>query len=181
MIETEVKFRLQDADQMVEKLRKLGAREHESGFESNMIFDANGQLANMGEMLRLRTYSGRAEITHKRKVFSERMKAREETTIVIDSAENGRNLLEALGYRPIWRYEKKRRTFELSGVAVFIDTMPMIGSFMEIEGTEDKISKIARKLGFDMDDSIVKTYGTLFKEHCRDKGLPLDDMVFKEG
>ena len=56
-----------------------------------------------------------------------------------------------------------------------------IGNFVEIEGTKEKISETAEKLGLDMQDAVPLSYGELFMEHCKAKGIPLHDMVFKEG
>jgi len=178
MIETEIKFRIDDPEKISVLLKKLGAKKVDSGFEKNIIFDRNGELAGAERLLRLRSYGGMADITHKRKIPAEKFKVREELTLKIESFEKGADLLEALGFRPVWKYEKKRQTWELNGAGVTIDAMPVMGNFVEIEASEKEIAETAEKLGLDMTLGITKSYGDLFREHCKDMGVQLKDMVF---
>jgi len=178
-LEIEVKFRIEDSAKIVEKLKELGAERVNSGFESNISFDKNGELKRAGNLVRLRSYDGHADITYKKHVSSDKFSIREETIVKIDSFENGKRLLEALGFKPIWIYEKKRQTWEFDGVGILVDAVP-IGNFVEIEGPEEKIAETAEKLGLDMRDALPLSYGELFMEHCKEKGIPLHDMVFKE-
>ena len=88
--------------------------------------------------------------------------------------------MEALGFAPAWRYEKRRQTWELGSVGILVDEVPFMGNFIEIEGTEEKIEETASKLGLDMKDAITKDYGQLFRDYLKEKGLPDRDMVFEE-
>jgi len=178
MIETEIKFRIDDPERIASALRKAGAKKADSGFEKNIIYDRGGELAQSERLLRLRSYSGKADITFKRKIPAEKFKVREELRVRIESFEKGASLLEALGFRPVWKYEKKRQTWELDGAGVTIDLMPMMGNFVEIEGSEKGIAEAAEKLGLDMTRGITKSYGDLFREYCKDMGIQLKDMVF---
>jgi predicted adenylyl cyclase CyaB len=179
-LEIEVKFRIGDPAAIVEKLKAMGATMAEEGFERNVHYDRDGVLHGAGECLRVRECAGRADITHKRKVKDERFKVREETIVVIDSFERGKKLLERLGFRPVWRYEKRRQIWETGKAGVCVDEMPFIGNFIEIEAGRDAIVDLAAKLGLGMEDAITATYRDLFAEYCRKKGTPLRDMVFGE-
>jgi len=176
-----LKFRIDDPAKIVERLKHIGAEKVDSDLESNLKFDRDGKFLKTGELLRLRSYAGKADITYKKKVPSEGFKVWVETIVNIDSFEKGKRLLEAIGFSQIGKYEKKRQTWEFDGVEVLVDVMPIIGNFIEIEGTEEKITETAKKLGFDMKDAITKDYRELFLEHCRNNGIKIRDMVFKEG
>ena len=180
-LEIEVKFRLEDPGKIVEKLEQLGAKKVDDGFERNIKFDKEGgQLLKAESLLRLRSYGGKADITYKKRLPSEKFMMREEIILNIDSFERGKKLLEAIGFKPDFIYEKKRQTWEYNGVGILVDVL-VIGNFIEIEGTKEKITETAGKLGFDMKDAVPLSYGELFMEHCKAKGIPLHDMVFKEG
>jgi predicted adenylyl cyclase CyaB len=181
-LEIEVKFRIGDPSEITEKLRKIGGKMVNSGLERNIKYWGNG-LEKTGELLRLRSYAGKADITHKREPEDapEGFKVREETIVGIDSFERGKKLLEALGYRAVFVYEKKRQTWELGNAGILVDVMPLIGNFIEIEGTEGEITETAKKLGLDMHDAIPKSYGYLFDKYCRERGVKKDEFVFPEG
>ncbi len=178
-IETEAKFRINDPETIVARLRQVGAKKVDEGFERNIKFDKDGELFKAGLLLRLRSYAGKADITYKKRMPSEKFMVREEVILNIDSFEMGKKLLEALGFKPDFRYEKKRQTWEYNGVGVLVDVVT-VGNFIEIEGPEDKIVETAKKLGLDMHDALPLSYGELFTEYCKEKGIPLHDMVFKE-
>ncbi len=178
-LEIEVKFRIDDPGKIIGKLEQLGAKKIDEGFERNIKFDDGSGRFKAGLLLRLRSYAGRADITYKKKLPSERFMKREEVILNIDSFERGKKMLEAVGFKPYFRYEKKRQTWEYNDVGILVDTV-VIGNFIEIEGTEEKIAETAGRLGLDMKDAVPISYGELFAEHCRSKGMSLQDMVFRE-
>lgn len=180
MLEIEVKFRVDNPGKIIEKLDQLGAKKVDEGFERNLKFDKDGQLMKAGSLLRLRSYAGKANITYKKRLPSEKFMMREEIILNIDSFERGKKLLEAIGFKQDFIYEKKRQTWEYNEVGILVDVVT-IGNFIEIEGTKEKIAETAGKLGLDMRDAVPLSYGELFVEHCKAKGIPLQDMVFEEG
>jgi adenylate cyclase class 2 len=183
MLEIEIKFRVDDMEGMASALRRLGAKKRDEGLERNIVFDREGEFLKSGHLLRLRSYAGRADITHKRKIpapphSEEKFKVREEVVVNIDDFQRGKSLLEALGFRPVWSYEKNRQTWEHGGAGILLDTLPLMGNFMEIEGPREKIAEIVKMLGLKMEKGLKESYGDLFMEYCRSRGLPLGDMVF---
>lgn len=180
-LEIEVKFRVGNTKPYGEKLQKLGAKLVESGLERNIKYKGNG-LEKTKDLLRLRSYCGKSIITHKSKPKNapKGFKAREETEITVDSLQNAKKIIEGIGFEKSWIYEKNRQVWFLDGVEVLIDELPLIGNFIEIEGTEKEIEFTAKKLGFDMKDAITKNYEKLYKEYIKGNGLSEEDLVFKE-
>jgi ABC-type transport system involved in Fe-S cluster assembly fused permease/ATPase subunit len=87
---------------------------------------------------------------------------------------------EAIEFDHVWfRYEKYREEFALDEVVVAIDDTP-IGTFVEIEGGDRGITEMAEALGRKPSDYLLDSYRSLFCEHCRQRGLPITDMVFDE-
>jgi len=67
-IETEIKFKVEDAAKLAQRLRDAGFREDTPRtFESNVLFDTpDRKMRARTEILRIRNYGGRWVITHKR-------------------------------------------------------------------------------------------------------------------
>ena len=149
-------------------------------FEINTIFDtAAGALRSRGELLRMRQAGHRHTLTFKGPPNSSRYKSREELEAEFSDPASTRRILERLGYAPVFRYEKYRTEYagpDDAG-AVMLDEAP-IGAFLELEGRPRWIDRTARALGFSRDDYINASYGKLYLEDCKAKGVEPTNMVF---
>ena len=192
--EIEVKLRIADQRQFLRQLKRLKAKlTRPRVHEMNTLYDTpEAQLARKGQMLRIRVErtAARAESAlTKRKMAGEkseisalltfkepvtrakanepgRYKVREEHEVRISDHEEMPKILQALGLRPSFRYEKFRSTFMLPGMThlkLTIDETP-IGVFVELEGERREIDRAARMLGFTRSDYINKSYGELLAE-----------------
>jgi len=192
--EIEVKLRIADKRRLSGQLARLKAkvicpRVH----EMNTVYDTpDGSLSRRGQMLRLRVE--RPASRGKRAVragkagsgqsgFSALLtlkgpskgqkgsrpglyKIREESELRISDTGEALAILEALGVRPWFRYEKFRSEFELPrmrGLKLALDETP-IGLFLELEGPREEINRAAELLGFARSGYINKSYGALFME-----------------
>jgi adenylate cyclase, class 2 len=107
-----------------------------------------------------------------RKVRGGRYKIREEREARVADAALLARILEALGLRPSFRYEKYRSTYRLPGLAgltLDLDETP-IGDFLELEGSRAAIDRSAVMLGYGPADYITKSYGRLFLDEVRGSG-----------
>lgn len=120
-------------------------------------------------------------------------KVREEHEVRVFDDQKMPGILEALGLRPWFRYEKFRSTFRLprmKSLKLVVDETP-IGLFVELEGERGEINRAAALLGFGDSDYINKSYGALFMEErglsrpaSQNEPVPssgLADMVFPTG
>jgi adenylate cyclase class 2 len=193
--ETEVKLRLASAAAGRRLLRSLGARAASRVFERNFVFDTpNGLLFAQSRLLRIRTErpigksashnrAGRALLTHKGPGLAERSpyKVREETELELSDAGAMQAVLESLGLRVKFRYEKRRTAYRLPGeprLVVELDETP-IGAFLELEGSPRAIDRIARRLGFSPADYLTASYLALYFADCARRGIAPADMVFR--
>ena len=144
-------------------------------FEDNVIFDDEaGTLAASGRMLRLREAEGRAIVTFKGpRIEGTGVKSRPESEVVVSDATATVRILQGLGYRKVFRYQKYREAFRFRDAEVVVDEMP-IGTFLEIEGPVETIHAAAEALGFGPADYVHESYPSLFGA----TGRP-GDMVFK--
>jgi adenylate cyclase class 2 len=218
--EVEVKLRVADGPRLLRQLARLKAKLTRARVhERNTLYDTpNGDLARHGQMLRLRVESpaARANGTGKRRKTARgkpesctwltlkgpangakasnpgRYKVRQERELrIFDHPEEMPKILEALGLRPWFRYEKFRSTFQLprmKRLKLVLDETP-IGLFVELEGERGEIDRAADLLGFARSDYIAKSYGALFMEErglarraSHNEPIPslrLPDMLFR--
>lgn len=175
--EIECKIKISDRKEVAALLVKLGAQDYGDKHEKNWVFDTeNSDLRECNKLLRIRSYDKNI-LTFKGPVEESLFKKREEIECELDSLENMRKILDGLGYREVWFYEKMRHKFSLDGCEIVLDKIPELGDFLEIEAPcEEVINSILAKLGISAQMHINESYLQLFAEHCEKEGKPLRDM-----
>ena len=95
----------------------------------------------------------------------------------LSDAQAFETLLERLGMRPSFFYDKYRTEFAASTSAglAMLDETP-IGNFIELEGPSRWIDRTAARMGFREEDYITASYARLYFEQTGKK-LPVR-MVF---
>ena len=171
-IEIEKKYRLEPGQvgPLRRRLKEVGAEgEGTSEFEENVIYTGPG-LDPARRVLRLRRKGGRAVFTFKERDLSGSpvKRQREEETEVSDAGALA-SILEALGYRPVLVYEKRRETWLVAGAEVVIDELPF-GLFAEIEGEEARIVEVEKLLGLDGAEAEHAPYPELTLRHGTKRG-----------
>ena len=163
-VETEIKLRVASAEAARETVRALGAvLERGRHFEDNLLFDdAEGSLRAVRKVLRLRRTVEGAVLTFKgpREVV-EGVKSREEIETALADGDAALGILQGLGFRPVFRYQKYREVYRWRSVEIVVDETP-IGTFLEIEGDVDAIHQAATALGFGPADYLAESYGGLY-------------------
>jgi len=180
MLEREVKLRFDSPEQARAAIAAARATLlRPRRLQHDVLFDtADGQLRRQGCALRLRHEHDAGVITFKGPVVPSAMKLRPEHETAIASPASMRLVLDGLGFRPWFTYEKYREEYSLPGVVVAIDETP-IGTFVEIEGGEADILTAAQQLGRTPQDFVLGSYRTLFVESAA--GQRASDMVFAAG
>lgn len=179
--ETEVKIPLKNAGAMRDRLREAGFEVSvPRQFEANTLYDTpDAALARKSMLLRLRQAGDKSVITWKGPGEASPYKSRPELETTIGSIETLAKILEQLGYRPSFRYEKYRTEFRHGDGAgvVTMDETP-IGNFLELEGEGEWIDETAQKLGFSRKDYVLESYGRLYLAECERRGVEPGHMVF---
>lgn len=182
--ETEIKLAIADLAAARHRLRELGFRIRQPrSFEENTLFDsATRVLRQRGCMLRLRSVGGRHWLTFKAPARkSPRYKIRQEFETELTDAPAARQILAGLGLEPVFRYQKYRTVYAgpsgWKGGEVTVDETP-IGNFVELEGSQGWIRRLARALGAAEEEFIVKDYAALYADWCRQRRRRVAHMVF---
>jgi len=188
--EVEVKLPCENLDEVRRRLRDLGAvTKAPLHFESNDLYDdENGRLAAARHVLRLRRERSlgdgpgglRAILTFKGSLrFSGGIREREERETVVSNPDEAEAILQGLGFKRHFRYEKKREEWTLRDCSVALDEIP-IGTFIEIEGDPPNIRRVVVELGLDFARALPYSYARLYAERRKaDPSLPAD-MVFQD-
>lgn len=180
--ETEIKLAVESPAAAGAMLRRAGFRVfRRRSFEANTVFDtADRALQSTRRLLRVREAGGAVIVTYKGPPQPGPHKSREEVETDVADGRACAAILERLGFRPIFRYEKYRAEYRRprqSGVAT-IDETP-IGTYVELEGQPRWIDRTARELGFPPDRYITASYGSLYLDWCRRRKVKPSNMVFR--
>lgn len=176
-IERELRFGGVDHDQLRSRLLELEAESQGSAvLEDNWIFDRDGELGEKNSLLRLRVDKRGAYLTFKGPAhYEDRMRIRLEHETGVDSVENTRAILEALGYSLVRRYQKYRERWLLGSMVIALDRTP-IGDFVELEGEGSQ--RIASRLGLDLENAERRNYLRLYEDYLAEHPDAPPDMVF---
>ncbi len=177
--EIEIKFPLRDRNALVQKLHEIGAqRLYPETFEDNIVLDRRGELRTKGALLRVRKFGRYALATFKGPLaFEGNVKTRDEVQTGVESFELAIQLFDALGFKPVFRYQKYREVWRVRDSEVVLDRTP-IGDYFEIEGQMDVIRSVAEELGMNMENGIRQTYADLYRQARRTRGDLPEHMVF---
>lgn len=179
-LETELKAWAVDLARTRDQLRDLGATlVAPRTFEDNWLLDRPEQpLRNTGEVLRVRHYGERMLLTWKgRELVADGIRTREELEVNCEAGTDLAELLERLGFRTTFRYQKYREVWRLEGTSVMLDETP-IGDFIEVEGESRPVRAVAQQLGIAPEAMVVHGYATIFRRWLTERDRPDDAMLF---
>ncbi len=181
--ETEVKVPCCDLDTVRETLKLHGARKIADGLERNIVFDTpSGKLAESDCLLRLRSYNG-GVLTYKgpRQDQSGEIKTRSEIEVGVADFDAACELFLALGFKRTWAYEKFREIWSLGSAEVMLDTLPLLGGFVEVEAQgPDEVASAMAVIGLADHRCDTRTYAEIFRDFTRDDYSQFRDLVFEE-
>ena len=180
-VEREIKLRFGNPVEAKEAITRSGATPLRGRrLQEDCLLDTADELLRHRRcVLRVRTEIGRSLLTYKGPVQPSPMKLREERETVVADGQTLTYILEQLGFRPWFRYEKYREEFGCENATIAVDETP-IGTFVEIEGGEAAILHVAAALGRSPADFVVDSYRALYVKHCEASGVAVGDMVFEE-
>jgi adenylate cyclase, class 2 len=170
--EIEAKFYVTDLGKIETRLQRLGAiLLHPRILERNIRFDVpDASLRSERRVLRLRR-DAEVRLTYKDPSQNEQgVLSRREIEFIVEDFDKAKQFLEALGYQPIFYYEKYRTVYGLQAseflIHVMLDELPY-GTFVEIEGgTLESIQAASNALDLKWDTAIGKSYNALFERLC---------------
>lgn len=190
--EIELKFPVADPESLQSRLVQLGFHlETPRTFEHNTLYDTpTRDLRVNRQILRIRQYGPICTITHKRQpaqdepVDTTRYKVRIETETTVAEGAALAEILQQLGYAPVFIYEKFRSEWSQPistevTAHLLIDETP-IGTWAELEGPTAWIDETLAKLDIDPATCLTDSYGKLFLDWKQSTGSPAENLTFAE-
>ncbi len=183
-LEIEAKVKVAGLDAIGDRLEGLGA-EHRGDVTHLDTYYGGGEGVPIkrGCGLRLRRWidaaGEKAILTYKGPKQKGRFKKRTEIEVEIADYSAMASLLAAIGYRQELIIEKLRRLWRFRGCAICLDRLPLLGSFVEVEGPdEDIIGQVLAEIGLGGLEHINKGYAGLIKSKLREIGSQDTEVLF---
>lgn len=164
-IEYEATFIPVDKDEVRDRLKAARAELVRPEFlQKRSVFHLPEGHAITGGWARVRDEGNRITLSIKI-IDGSAIDDQKESQIVIDSFEEGKQILTLLGCREKAYQETYRELWNLDGVEITIDTWPFLEPFVEIEGeSESAVRSAAEKTGFDWLQAQFCAVGTLYSK-----------------
>jgi len=180
-LEREVKLRFDDPDSARAVILGAGATPIRGRrLQEDCLLDTpDDELRRRRCVLRVRVESGKSLLTFKGPVQPSLMKPREELETIVGDGSLVVRILEELGFRVWFRYQKYREEYALGDVLIAVDETP-VGTFVEIEGDDRGIAETAEVLGRGPADYLVDSYRRLYMVDCEARGIAVADMLFED-
>ena len=169
-IEIEIKALLKDKTAMKKRLLSLGARFIGRKQQIDYYFSPpHKSLVGKGLYFRIRhdKLSGKSRMEYHAAKIKERYVG-EEYEMEINDHKMALKILDLLEFKPEVTIDKVRDTYKLGNVTIDLDRVVHLGDFIEIEilnqqvkKAEEKILKMAKKLGLSEKDFSTKNYFNL--------------------
>jgi adenylate cyclase, class 2 len=184
-METEVKIRVADREAFERKLPALGfTRVTARTLERNTLYDTpDRRLRNARQILRVRQYGSKWVVTHKSVPSGQAEegphKNRVETETPVEDGPVMGKIFEALGFSPVFVYEKWRTEWADQQGHCVLDETPL-GLYAELEGPDDWIDATAQKLGIAASEFITLSYGRIFERWRDETNSQAQNFTFEE-
>ncbi len=179
-VETEAKIKVAGLEVLRERLVQLGAKCEGEQLEVNVYFDtAEGQLLKSDRALRLRSIGEKNVLAYKGPAQKSKYKKRQEIQTAIEDEAALKSLLAELGFGQSLAFEKRRESWLLDKCRVELDSLPLLGEFVEVEGpSEAAIEQVLSKLELDKADPIATPYPILLQDHLARTGNSTREIRF---
>mgnify|MGYP006295088325 CR=1 FL=1 len=109
-----------------------------------------------------------------------RMKVRREDQTHVDDAPAVEAALTTAGLTAAMVVQKNRRSYRLGDCRVEIDTLPQIGTFVEIEGPDEPAVEVTRRRLALPGEPTTEPYVALLRAAARRRAAPLDRFTFDD-
>lgn len=175
-VEIEAKLKVNSLHEVEGMLAECGASFLRTTIQTDWYFDTpDRELTRADKCLRLRGENVEAReqlvLAYKGPKESDDYKRRAEIELEVGDAGAVESLLTALGYHKALAFNKRRRLWTLTGCAVALDELPLLGMFVEIEGPDSEtIARVQAMLGLSGTPHIMDSYASQMDERLSQRG-----------
>ncbi len=165
--EIEAKWLDIDSKKFREKLNEVGATlVHAEVLMRRKNFDyPDKRLMKVGGWIRVRDEGDKITLSYKQ-LNDRSLHGTQEVEVTVDNFNRTCELLTDIGLEAYTYQETKRESWELSGADITIDTWPWIPTFVEIEGSSEKlVHTVAGKLDLNWERAVHGSVETVYQKH----------------
>lgn len=145
--EYEVRVLEINKDELIKKLESFNAKKVGEYNQKRYVYDTIPK--EDGKWIRLRTNGKETTLTYK-DVTSDKIDGTKEVEVVVSDLETTNEFLNKIGFMSKAYQENNRVRYMLDEVELDIDSWPMIPTYLEIEGKDEKsVLDMIDKLGLD--------------------------------
>ncbi len=175
-IEIEAKLKVDSLPQVERRLTECGASFLRETIQTDWYFDTpDRELTKTDRCLRLRSdKSGTHErliLAYKGPKETDDYKKRPEVEVEVNDARATESLLGAMGYHKALVFNKRRRLWSLHGCEVALDELPLLGGYVEVEGSDSqRVADVQAMLGLVNVHHIMDSYACLIDVRLSELG-----------
>ncbi|MEK7103856.1 MAG: class IV adenylate cyclase [Patescibacteria group bacterium] len=137
MVEVEIRAKINNKNEVQNKLKEIGAvleksiHQEDRIFGHEMFLDENKMIVEGGLSARIRQVG--QDVWLEFKEISRNKGAGIEIKATLDNMEEGLRFFEKLGFKEAFAINKQREVYSLDGFEICLDDVEQLGSFIEIE------------------------------------------------
>ena len=162
MIEVEVKAKINNFNEIKDKLKNIGAKKTKTEFQKDIYFNSPiVDFSKTDEALRIRKTESddltHTMITYKGPKINSESKTRKEIEMLIESDEKAKEIFENIGFKEVRAVKKNREYYEYEDFEISLDDVEGLPPYMEIEislpdnedykDAQDRIFDLFEKIG----------------------------------
>jgi adenylate cyclase class 2 len=181
MMEVELKFQIVDFQNLLKKIEKekFKMTMPETHELSIMYDNGEGLMHKTDGRIRVRKSGDKIEFCYKKPITREGVKKEIEYEVVVSDFDNLTKIISEMGFASTTSYERYRTEFFKEKIKITLDRYPF-ANFIEIEGNEDDIWEVAKKLDLKKENNLTQSCDTLFTKWRESKSLkPIAHMKFE--
>ncbi|MCX5647353.1 MAG: class IV adenylate cyclase [Phycisphaerae bacterium] len=184
--EIEAKLKVDSLEDVGRRLRECSASFVRETVQTDAYFDtADRRLTRADECLRLRREKigprERLILAYKGPKRQDDYKKRTEIELGVNDAGTAELLLAALGYQKVLAFNKRRCLWRLHDCEVALDELPLLGTFVEIEGPDSgTISQVQEMLGLARVPHTMDSYASLIDQGLSRLGRERREVYLEE-
>ncbi len=184
--EIEAKLKVDSLADVERRLAACGASFVRETVQTDSYFDtADRNLTRADQCLRLRSEKNdereRLILAYKGAKEPDDYKKRREIELEVSDAEAAESLLKELGYHKALAFDKRRRAWDLLGCEVALDELPLLGTFVEIEGPDSAtIARVQDMLGLSEVPHVVDSYASVIARELGRQGRGRREVYLRD-
>lgn len=183
--EIEAKSLNVDHDELRATLRELGAtlaQPMRLQRRYNLDF-ADHRLQKIGGWVRIRDEGDKVTMSYKQ-LLDRTLHGTKEVCLTVDSFDQAKSFLEALGIVPAGYQETKRESWRLGTLEIELDQWPWTKPYVEIEGPDEvSLKDIFAKLGLDWNKAVFGSVEVVYRgeyDITDEEFYTLGEMTFEK-